>query len=131
MSWLGVSSRRRQLEEKVASRRYFAIGLKNWVQIRVAMKPPKAVTTCSTTTIQSRQLKWILPDRRGEPYGGHYEEVIEPKELKLEMTVYEGGRTLVTIPLARFIRLFKASLREGCLMELMAEQISKIKELRK
>ena len=89
-----------------ADRRYFAVGLMGWVQIRVCTKPPKKVVSKGKfpATIVSMR-PWRDP--------------IEQKfKMDVAYTYYTGGRTVVTLKTRRFRALAGVSCRDGVCFEL-------------
>lgn len=115
----------------MASRkRYFVVGLKGWVQIRVASKPPKAVTSSTVVRVKERKVTWIpgyMKDDRWVP--SKPSVTIVPRRMTLKDTIYEGGTTLKTLPSTRFATLLKVGVRDGGMTELMPEQIKRLKEV--
>lgn len=102
--------------------RYFAIGAaKGWTQIRRASKPPVAVTTEAITQIKRRHLVY-------DHEIWDYRETWKPGKIKLKVTVYEGGSTIWTLKSTKLASLLKASVREGGMIELLPEQVERIKQ---
>lgn len=113
-------------------KRYFAIGLKGWVQIRVAVKPPVAETSEATKTIQVKTLKYHPGEVDFEKHiykQGWYEPIIKSKDVTMRVTIFEGGKVLQTIKTAKFSRLLKVTVHEDAMMELLPEQVSALKAM--
>lgn len=113
-------------------KRYFAIGLKGWVQIRVALKPPVAVSSEATRTIMTKTLKYIPGEVNFEKHiykPAKYEEITKPKDVVMRVTVFEGGKVLQTIKATKFTRLLKITLHEDAMIELLPEQALTLKAM--
>lgn len=107
--------------------RFFAVGLGKWVQIRKARVPPKAHTSTSTRTVTRRrwQLGRLDVDT-GRFTPGKFVSV--PVKLTMKQTIYEGGRTVSTLPQREVARKIKIGVRDGGLVELLPEQAEKLLE---
>jgi hypothetical protein len=57
-----------------------------------------------------------------------YVERYIPRKMKMRVTVFNGGRTIMTIKASRFSRLLRASVRADGIIELMPEQIELLEE---
>lgn len=99
--------------------RQFAIGLKGWVEIRAARKPPVLSTTIIPTKrrIHKRFLRTA----------GWYDwkEVTVPTTV--EVHAFEGGRHLRTVKATKFRKLLGISLAPWGVVELLPEQIERLK----
>ena len=103
--------------------RYFAVGLKGWVQIIRSTKPPVATTTEAIVQSERRTLQWKpSPDN---PYGNYVEKIV-PVKRKLKQTTFEGGAVVKTLKSSRFSCLLKIGVREGAMIELMPEQVERL-----
>ena len=112
------------------SKRYFAIGLRGWIQVRVAAKPPIPTTTQATTMVKQAKVNFV-EGRYGDDgryIYGHNNVTFTPKELKMKVTIYKGGRTIRTIKSSRFASLLKVGVRENGMMELLPEQVALLKQ---
>lgn len=103
--------------------RYFAIGLKGWVQIRKAMKPPVLVETSATKVVKGARKTWDTTLRSG---WGDYAEKPYKKRFVIKTAIYNGGKVIATLQTRKFSNLFKASIREHALIELPKEMIDRI-----
>ena len=109
----------------MTAKRHFAVGLKGWVQIRVAAKTPKLITSQASVTVSEKRATWVA-DGKGL-YSGRYVVEKIPKKLVLESKVYEGGRTVATVQQSTFNKRLKVRIREGTLLELSPEQVAQLK----
>src|SRR6267142_4062353 len=99
------------------TKRYFAVGAaKGWVQIRSAKRPPVVEVSENMTTVKQGRLTW---DERAFDYVMRY----TPRRMKLKVTTFKGGRTLWTVKASKLGRLLGVGVREGGMVELMAEQV--------
>lgn len=110
--------------------RFFAIGLKGWVQLRVARKPPRVVASEATTLVKHTSYRWV-PGVEMNQDGfvlryGRMVATTKPKKLKMVCTIYEGGRTLATIASAKVRRKLKISILENGLVEISKEQLKEL-----
>lgn len=100
-------------------KRYFAIGLKGWVQLRTALKPPREVITEAAIMVPEVRSRWVIDE--ANPWG-HYVNSDIKKRINLKTTSFEGGRTVATIRAEKFARQLGIKLKEGGMVELSAEQ---------
>ena len=119
---------------KTTKKRYFAVGLIGWVQIRSANLPPVPLTTESFTMVKESKRKYIPGHVDGEPpnaiyvYGQYVDLPVVDKKLKMKSTIYQGGKVLRTMKTAVFSRLLGVSVKDGSMIELMPEQVKLLKE---
>lgn len=114
------------------NKRFFAVGLKGWVQIRVATKPPKAVTSSTVVDVQERKVEWIPGYMKDNHWIASKPKVtFVPRQMTLKDTIYEGGKTIKTMKSTRFAALLKVGVREGGMTELMPEQVERLREVEK
>lgn len=97
--------------------RTWAIGLKGWVEIRLAKQPPKKITS----QVMRNSYRWhydYLDDR----------DIRIPAKIPLKVVSWEGGRTLHTIS----TKVWKKLMGKGMKMDHMVElSPSQIKDFRK
>ena len=112
------------------TQRFFAIGLKGWVQIRTAAKPPKGTTSSTTVTVKRRVRDWIPGYLQEDRWinSRMVEKVVE-QPMKLTATTYTGGRVIKTLKSSLFASRLKVGMREGGLMELLPEQMARLTEV--
>lgn len=90
------------------TKRFWAVGLKGWVQIRSAAKPPRAVPSAFTYEVERMEGGyWDFYDR--QLHGGH----LVKRQVKCEQVVHEGGTILYTLPTRTFNRLSKVRVKKG------------------
>lgn len=110
---------------------HYAIGLKGWVQIRTAAKPPTLVISEAELPAVEFTRTYIPGtfDSLGFPltYGhwGPRQRVETPLPIKLY--VYEGGRTIRTLKSLKFRVLTGLSVRENQLKQLDAAHVKRLK----
>lgn len=78
------------------TQRVFAIGFKNWVEIRVGLNPPAAVTSKVTKTIKVRDY---------DDYTGRVKRSSHDQDLEIKMVRYDGCRVVCCIPAVKFYQL--------------------------
>lgn len=107
----------------MTTKKYFAVGLKGWVQVRQAAKPPKLTTSKAVADIVETDMVWE-PAKNGRPDGWYLRKT--PKKLVLKSDLYVGGRTLATVSQKTFRKKLKLIIGEGKLLELTQEQAKTI-----
>ena len=100
--------------------RYFAIGLKHWVQIRRAKKPPRAIESKTTVPTIKRSLHWE-PGENLYDYG-HVKVVEKHQMFPLSMVTFEGGWIVMTQTTRYIKRKLGITVPEGVMIELTPEQ---------
>jgi len=89
-------------------KRYFAVRVGNWVDIREALKPPKEITSETIIKIKHRYYDY---------WNNRYYIRTEPKQLK--QTIYKGGKTLATIKTRNFATKTQFTVGKGKMVELI------------
>lgn len=93
----------------------WAIGLKNYIQIRAASKPPRKVVTEATTIVKELETNTDLFSGCQCPFCQGQRGVKQvSKPFKIVITHYVGGKILCTLPKCKFGLL----LAEGCMCQL-------------
>lgn len=103
---------------KRGATKIFAIGFKDWVELRIAEKPPKKVCTVFKKSYKVKEGKWIEPTG-GRDYWGHYELVPKTKRLKITNIAYVGGRVIHVMKDRRFKIMVGPKLKKGEIYELL------------
>lgn len=108
----------------------YALGMKNWVELRVGKKPPKAtVSTCSKTIQITQPAGYTyMPLLRadGTLYG--YQRVptesgLATKKIILKTTTWDGGRVIGSVTDRRFRILAGLVCRNGTCVEVPARSV--------
>lgn len=109
------------------SKRVFAIGFKDQVELRSATAPPKRSESSFQKVVQEgRTVRETIDQWPG--YQFIYKMV--PRTLTITTTTYRGGKVLGTMRTRKFQRLLHASVSNGGIMELLPDQADLIlKEL--
>lgn len=79
---------------------YYAVRFGNVVEIRAALKPPKAIVSKLTKTVMVEESVYV-PAKNGEWYGKFVLKQV-PKKVILSQTFYDGGRVLGVVKLNHF-----------------------------
>lgn len=95
--------------------RFWAVGLKGWVQIRSGNKPPRPITSSSLIPLEQQQGGYF------DYWSQRWEGGFKVKSVfKLEQVVFEGGRVIYTLPTRRFNRLTKLRVKKDEVVEVGA-----------
>jgi hypothetical protein len=105
--------------------RYFAIGLRDWVEIRSAQSPPRERTTHFTVKQKVARTRRIGTDIWGY---GQYLFTEEEVKKKAPYTIFQGGTCLATLKKRRLARKWGVSVPGNSCIELTAEQAVAILE---
>jgi hypothetical protein len=104
----------------------YAIGLKGWVQIRLALKEPKPITTEAKIEVPT-QVGYVDKTTLGFPYGVYrFKTVMKPVTLK--QVVYEGGRHIMTVSDKKFKSALNRFVPYGTMIEISVDDVKLIKE---
>ena len=100
----------------------WAIGFRNYVEIRACTRAPKAIrTVCERDTI--RRVGEVYEDRRGM-CRLRYKKV--PSKLTLVHTMHVGGKVLRSMHAASFWRKIHRTILPGVAAKLTAAQATKV-----
>lgn len=83
-------------------KRLFAIGMKKWVELRVADEPPKREASSFSKEVEV-------------PTYSYYHTV--KKRIRFNVVIYEGGKVLCTIPRQKWERNTSLKVRKGKMVE--------------
>lgn len=100
------------------STRYWAIGFKDWTEIRSSPKPLIKHKSEHTREVPVPDYSTATWDRNGV---AHYERYI-PRKYKISVTNYVGGKVLGTLRTRSFIGYLGFGVGMGDIGELSAEQ---------
>jgi len=103
----------------MTSTRYWAIGLKGWVQIRVAKNPPTAKVTSTKIKTKHRYYNF---------WNNNYQTSARVKTIK--QCIYEGGKIKATLNSNNFKKLSNFSVSNGKMVELAPTVYTTIMENR-
>ena len=98
--------------------RYFAVGMKGWVEVRKAKAPPKAVVTEVNTGTVKRDERWDW--RTGEA-------VITERPIKIRQVAVIGGSVLATVKARTFNTRAGISIKPGVVLELTKDTLETLK----
>ena len=101
--------------------RYFATGLKGWVQVRRAKKPPRIKVTEAVVPTTRRR---FIP---GDFYN-FGRTVMEPATKAIQVSTFEGGTILKTVSAVKFRRKLGIGVGQGAYVELQPDQAKVILE---
>jgi hypothetical protein len=105
--------------------RYFAIGLRDWVEIRSAPSPPREHTTHFTVKKKVPRTRRVGTDVWGY---GQYLYTEEEVKQKTPYTIFRGGTCLATLKKRRLSKKWGIAVPGQSCIELTAEQASAILE---
>lgn len=102
----------------------YALGLKKFIELREASKPPKPFS--SSTFIEIEEM--VSEAVRGEGGWPTYQLVPRKRKMTLSSITFAGGKRLGVIKPARFTQITKVALREGGIFEIPEEFHEQLKQ---
>lgn len=98
---------------------YYAIGLRGWVQVRMAASAPKKVVTKAVIAGAEEVSKWD-PSR--------YTYVLKhiPTKRTITSTIYKGGKVVLTLPHAKASRRLGRGIRQHECLKLTPTQFNSL-----
>lgn len=100
--------------------KFYAIGLKGWVQVRECQDEPQRLETVAFITSSEMKEVW-------EPKNSFYRYKPVKVKRKLVNVVYEGGKEVFTIAHPKLSRALKLSVPAGSCVKLTAAQVDKLR----
>jgi|SRR5882672_8756021 len=101
----------------------YAIGMKRWIELRVASKQPTPSMTSSVISYTKKQLDMKKYYATGYPA---YKEI--PKKLTMKNTTFNGGKVVGMVTSRAFSNLTKVSVRKDGILELPDSIVELLKE---
>lgn len=100
--------------------KFYAIGLKGWVQIRECQEPPQRLETVAFIPVKEEREVW-------DPKNSFYRYKTITVKRKLVNVVYEGGVELLTLSHPTFSRRLKMGVAEHECLMLTPAQVNLLK----
>lgn len=97
--------------------KFYAIGFKHHVELRVAIQPPKAYRSALLRNVSQQVYNPGWANRGQQPYK------LVDKKAKFNVVYHEGGRVIGVVPIVKFRRQAKVSIRNGQRIEVSAKVI--------
>jgi hypothetical protein len=114
------------------NKQLYAVGMKGWVEIRSATKPPKLRVSEVAKSVKIK--RWVYKpgfyDSQNRYHPASTKEKLFPKKFKLVSKQFEGGRRVGIVKTAKFGKLLCVVVRYGGMIELTAEMIDKLEMAR-
>jgi len=103
-------------------KKVYAIGMKGWVELRLAAKPPSPDTSEAVVTYTRKQLDYAEYYASGVPT---YKEIL--KKLKMKDVTFRGGKVVGMVTNRVFSNLTKVSIRKDGILELPDSMVQILK----
>lgn len=94
----------------------WAVGMKEWVELRESKDPPKCKISSGKTSSHKEVQSFPVYDENGRWTGRRVKKTIRA-ELTMKMTTFEGGKVKATLKRRSFMDRTNISLKEGDIKE--------------
>jgi hypothetical protein len=103
--------------------KYYALGTKGWVEIRSARKAPTLETSKAVIPYTRRVLDYTSYYNTGRMTTKEM-----PLKLKMDESIFKGGRVVASIRSREFASVTKVAIRKNGILELPADKVDLLKE---
>jgi len=105
------------------SKKYWAIAIGQWVEVRTALHPPQKVETQAVKTYEAAEAYW---DNRAHGGAGDYRTRKSRKQFTIKAVIYKGGKAVFTLKRDRFRAASGRAIDNGGMVELSSVEADKV-----
>lgn len=107
----------------MANKKYWAIAIGQWVEVRVALHPPQKVETQAIKTYETVESYW---DNRAHGGAGDYRTRKARKQFTIKAVIYKGGKAIFTLKRDRFRAAVGKAIDNGGMLALSSAEADKV-----